>query len=371
MGHLGVKGLRHAVEGVDFDDSYHDSCTVCARANIKRTPFPPIASHRAIRRIQRVHCDICGPLPPCYGGFKYFILFICCYSRYISLSLLTSRDEAADCFHEFRTVTENFSGEKISLLHVDNAPELTKGKLQSYCKNAGIMYEKTVPDSPSQNGVAERCNLTLASITRALLIDANLSDWYWPFAIQTAVHIKNRAPHSSLPPNKTPFELWHGYKPSLSHLRPFGAHCTSRILSNPLSKFAPRGESGRFLGYAKDAKGYLVWIPGPLGRGGVVKVRRDVTFHGFPPPSISSPTSIASPLWDDVPFPERLVTRDILYAPSTQSLTAPITDACPVIETTLTNHLSCPMKVLSPALQRMRRPSSVFQTLLIMSQQPK
>ena len=103
----------------------------------------------------------------------------------------------------------------------------------------------------------------------------------------------------------------------------------------------------------------------------MVKVRRDVTFHGFPPPSISSPTSIASPLWDDVPFPERLVTRDILYAPSTQSLTAPITDACPVIETTLTNHLSCPMKVLSPALQRMRRPSSVFQTLLIMSQQPK
>jgi Integrase core domain len=314
MGHVGVKGLRAAVDGIDFDDSSHDTCSICARANIKRTPFPESASHRATRLLQRIHCDICGPLPPCYGGYKYFILFICCYSRHISLYLMTSRDEAPDFFHEFRTVTENFCGERISLIRADNAPELTRGRFQSYCRDAGIAYEKTIPDTPNQNGVAERCNLTLVSMARALLIDANLSDWYWPFAIQTAVHIKNRVPHSSLPPHTTPFELWHGYKPDLSYFRPFGAPCTSRIISNTLSKFHPHGESGRFLGYAKDAKGYLIWIPGPYGRGGVIKTRRDVIFHDLPLPASAPANSDIAPLWDDIPFPERLVTRDISYA---------------------------------------------------------
>jgi transposase InsO family protein len=258
MGHIGVKGLRHAAEGIDFDDTTHSSCTICARANIKRTPFPEKASHRATRLLQRIHCDVCGPLPSCYGNYRYFILFICCYSRYISVYFMKTRDEALQCFIEFRALTETFCREKTITLRVDNAPELTKGQFAAHCESEGITYEKTVPEAPSQNGVAERCNLTLASMARAMLIDSDLSDWFWPFAIQAAVHIKNRVPHSNLPPHKTPFEFWHGYKPNLSHLRHFGAYCTSRITpSNALQKFDPRGEPGRFLGYAKDAKGEL------------------------------------------------------------------------------------------------------------------
>jgi hypothetical protein len=326
MGHIGVKGLHHAVEGIDFDDSNYASCTICARANIKRTPFPSHASHRATRILERIHCDVCGPLPTCYGGFKYFILFICCHSRYISLYPMQSRDEAPQHFHDFKTRVENFCATKIAVLRVDNAPELIRGKFQNYCKTTGITYEKTVPDSPNQNGVAERTNLTLASMARALLIDADLSDWFWPFAIQTAVHIKNRVPHSSLPLHKTPFELWFGYKPNLAHLRPFGSHCTSRILSNTLSKFDARGEAGRFLGYAKDAKGYIIWVPGPLGQGGTVKTRRDVTFHNFPSQTETrSPYHDLSPLWDDIVTerssePEHILPRECVcaFAPTSE-----------------------------------------------------
>jgi transposase InsO family protein len=260
VGHIGVKGLRSAVEGVSIDDSNHVPCPICAKANIKRSPFPQHASNRATRLLQRVHCDICGPLPPSYGSYRYFILFICCHSRYIFFYLMKSREEAPQCFVDFRSIAENFSQQKITILRVDNAPELISGKLHAFCKTRGITYEKTVPDSPNQNGVTERCNLTLGSMVRALLIDADLSYWFWPFAVQTAVHIKNRVPHSSLPPHTTPFQLWHQRKPNLSHLRLFGAHCTSRILPTPQSKFAPRGEAGRFLGYATDAKGYLIWV---------------------------------------------------------------------------------------------------------------
>lgn len=48
------------------------------------------------------------------------------------------------------------------------------------------------------------------------------------------------------------------YKPNLLHLRLFGSPCTSHILSTSLSKFDLRGEAAHFLGYAKDAKGYIL-----------------------------------------------------------------------------------------------------------------
>lgn len=196
MGHIGVKGLQHAADGVDFDDSHLPSCTICAHANITCTPFPHHATHRATCLLERIHCDICSPLPTCFGNYRYFILFICCHSQYISLYLIKTCEEALQSFTQFQTLVENFCRKKITILCVDNAPELTKGKFKHFCTTEGISYEKTIPDSPSQNGVAEHCNHTLASMARALLIDADLSDWFWPFAIQTTVHIKNRIPHS-------------------------------------------------------------------------------------------------------------------------------------------------------------------------------
>jgi hypothetical protein len=318
MGHIGVKGLKRAVEGIDFDDTSHSSCVVCAQANIRRVPFPQRTQHQATKLLHRIHCDICGPLPHCYGNFSYFILFIDCYSRYISLFLLKQRDDALDCFIEYRTAVQNYTGETLSILRVDNAPELVRGKMESYCRAQGVTYEKTIPDSPSQNGVAERTNLTIGSMARAMLIDADLKDYFWPFATQAAVHIKNRVPHSSLPPDKTPFELWHRYKPNLSHLCLFGVTCTSRVLSNNLTKFTPRGETGRFLGYAKDAKGYLVWIPGPRNRGGTVKARRDVVFHDYPVLSKDTPpTDAESNMWDDVTYSDQLVNSYVHIVPPT------------------------------------------------------
>ena len=309
MGHIGIKSLRTAVNGLDFDDCSQPSCAICSKANIKCSPFPHKASHRATRLLERIHSDICGPLPPCFGSYRYFILFIDCFSRFTSLYLMKARDEAPDLFMHFRSAAENFTKQKVTFLRVDNVPELIKGRFLSECVSAGISYEKTVPDTPNQNSVAERSNLTLASMARAMLLDADLSSWFWPFAIQTAVHIKNRVPHSNLPLHVTPYELWHHEKPNLAYFRVFGSHCTSRVLSNSLTKFEPCGESGRFLGYANDSKGYIIWTTGPSGHGGSVKIHRDVHFHDRPD---TSPEHIQTGI-DFDPLP---VHDDRLLSPS-------------------------------------------------------
>src|SRR5712692_5097516 len=86
-----------------------------------------------------------------YANFSYFILFINCFSCITSLFLIKSHNEALQLLIEYQTVAENFCKERIAILHVNNAPKLIQGQMEAHCKTNGIMYEKTVPDSPPQN----------------------------------------------------------------------------------------------------------------------------------------------------------------------------------------------------------------------------
>ena len=112
MGHIGVKGPQYTAKGIDFDDSSLILCSICAITNIKQTPFPHYSTHHAIKLLQHVLCDICSPLSSCYGSYKYFILFICCYSHYISVCFMKSHDEALQCFTKFCSAAETFPGKK-------------------------------------------------------------------------------------------------------------------------------------------------------------------------------------------------------------------------------------------------------------------
>ena len=89
-----------------------------------------------------------------------------------------------------------------------------------------------------------------------------------------------------------------GKKPDLSHLCPFGCVVTAcRLNSDSLAKFQPRGEEGRFMGYARDSKGYLIWFPSSRS----VLVCRDVIFHDVDKiPELT--VNRSGLLWDDIPL---------------------------------------------------------------------
>lgn len=59
-----------------------------------------------------------------------------------------------------------------------------------------------------------------------------------------------------LPDNKTPFEMLHGYKPDLSHLRVFGCRCFSRIPPERRAKNGPHSSLALFMGYPDGIKGW-------------------------------------------------------------------------------------------------------------------
>ncbi|GKA04891.1 putative ribonuclease H-like domain-containing protein [Tanacetum coccineum] len=130
--------------------------------------------------------------------------------------------------------------------------------MDDFCREKGIKREYSVARTPQQNGVAERRNRTLIEAARTMLADFKLPTTFWAEAVSTACYVQNRVlvvkPH-----NKTPYELFRGFKPALSFMRPFGCHVT--ILNNldSLGKFDGKSNEGFFVGYSLSSKAFRVY----------------------------------------------------------------------------------------------------------------
>ncbi|RVW64553.1 Retrovirus-related Pol polyprotein from transposon TNT 1-94 [Vitis vinifera] len=96
-----------------------------------------------------------------------------------------------------------------------------KGKMTTKTKNEKI-DRYTMPDTPQQNGVAERRNRTLLDMVRCMLSNSSLLEFLWGEALRTATYILNQVPNKSMP--KTPYELWPGKKLSLHHFHVWGGY---------------------------------------------------------------------------------------------------------------------------------------------------
>jgi len=101
--------------------------------------------------------------------------------------------------------------------------EFLNENLQTWCHLEGIEMQLTAPYSPSQNGVAERMNRTLVELARAILMDSKLPEFLWEPAVAHAAYLRNMSYTSSLRlGNRTPYQVWYGKKPDVSHLCKFG-----------------------------------------------------------------------------------------------------------------------------------------------------
>ncbi|GJZ74402.1 putative ribonuclease H-like domain-containing protein [Tanacetum coccineum] len=130
--------------------------------------------------------------------------------------------------------------------------------MDDFCREKGIKREYSVARTPQQNGVAERRNRTLIEAARTMLADSKLPTTFWAEAVSTACYVQNRVlvvkPH-----NKTPYELFRGFKPALSFMRPFGCHVTILNTLDSLGKFDGKSDEGFFVGYSLSSKAFRVY----------------------------------------------------------------------------------------------------------------
>ena len=262
--HLSVGGLKRLisngmVEGLscgDTDETSCGNCAPCALGKQHRIPFPRGKAKRANELLELVHSDLCGPMSvDSIGGGKYFLTFIDDKSRWTKVYILKSKSEVFETFREYKAEVENQTGKKIKTLRSDNGTEYVNHAMINYLKLHGIRFEKTVPYTPEQNGVAERSNRTVVEKARCMLEESNLDRSYWAEAVNTAVYLKNRSPTIAVS-NVTPEESWTGRKPDVSNLRIFGCKAFAHVPKANRRKLDPKSTECVFVGYCETSKGY-------------------------------------------------------------------------------------------------------------------
>ena len=84
-------------------------------------------------------------------------------------------------------------------------------------------------------------------MVRSMMAQANLPISFWGDALLTAAYILNRVPSQSVP--STPFELWHGLKPNLDNLRPWGSAGYVHDTTHKFGKLGPKARKFIFIRY--------------------------------------------------------------------------------------------------------------------------
>ena len=139
----------------------------------------------------------------------------------------------------------------------DNGTEYKNKALKKFCISKDIAREYTVPETPEQNGVAERFNRTAVEAARCLPINSKLPKSYWFRAVDTACYARNLVGKDKN--TNSAFEKIFGRKPRSDHLKVFGCVVYSKNCdASKKSKFDPKATKCLFVGYSDNTTAYLL-----------------------------------------------------------------------------------------------------------------
>ena len=155
MGHLNYRDLKNSLP-MDLK-LYDGKCETCCLAKTTKTPVPKQNENKASKAGERVFTDVVGPITPSsVDGFRYFVTFIDDYSSHVCVKFMRHKNQALQKFKEY--IAENGTPR---ILRSDNGTEYTNKSFKLFCTNNKIKREYLDPETPEQNGVAERYNRTV------------------------------------------------------------------------------------------------------------------------------------------------------------------------------------------------------------------
>ncbi|CAI7774168.1 unnamed protein product [Closterium sp. NIES-54] len=75
-------------------------------------------------------------------------------------------------------------------LHSDRGGEFSSDLLRDFCRGEGILQSFTLPDSPQQNGIAQRHIGLVMEVAHTSMIHAAAPHFLWPFAVVEAMEVE-------------------------------------------------------------------------------------------------------------------------------------------------------------------------------------
>jgi transposase InsO family protein len=180
-------------------------------------------------------------------------------TRWTTMYMLKTKDQAVDAFIKFRTEAENITGQHIKILRSDRGGEFLASSFQKVCEEAGIKHQFTAPYTPQQNGVVERKNRSVMEMARSLLKSMEIPGIFWAEAVRHFVYLLNMLLTKSIG-FRTPYEGWNGRKPHLGHLRVFGCRGHVKIVGTHLRKLDDRSMPMVYFGIEEGSKAHRMLL---------------------------------------------------------------------------------------------------------------
>ncbi|CAI7902030.1 unnamed protein product, partial [Closterium sp. NIES-53] len=228
--------------------------------------------------LQTLHMGMWGPARVNGQGHeRYFLLVVDDYTRCTTVFPSRSKGEVVDVLIPWiRTVhlqlRERFGTDLLVLrLHFDRGGDFSSDLLRDFCRGEGILQSFTLPDSPQQNGIAERRIGLVMEVARTSMIHAATPHFLWPFAVRYDAHQLNLWPRVSLP-ETSPTLRWTGNVGDASVFRVWGSRAFVRDTS--ADKLSACAIPCVFLGFVRDAPGWQFYHPTSRS----VLPSQDVTF---------------------------------------------------------------------------------------------
>ncbi|UZJ57454.1 hypothetical protein CBS101457_006774 [Exobasidium rhododendri] len=308
LGHIGVstmkdtakvsKGMDHLDEK-DFKELSTTTCNECMIGKQSRQPFRQ-STTVTTKPLQLIHSDLVGKMQVnTYDGKGYVFVMIDDYTKMTFVALLERKSEAFEYFQRWRTAVELQWEAKVKILRTDGGGEYCNQAFRNYLSTHGIQHETTNRYTPQQNGVAERSNLTLFNMVRAMLAKAKCDKNLWGEAVRFAANVKNVTSSTTIP-GKTPYELWTGSKADLTDLKTFGCTAYAQIPVELRQKLDDRSKKLVYVGKTPGTKGHRLIDPATMK----IIQSRDVLFDESEFPFIELATKTAKENEDQIDLEE-------------------------------------------------------------------
>lgn len=110
LGHPSLRVLESVIKGCNLPTKMNEEvkfCDACQYGKSHTLPFPNSVSH-TMAKFDLVHMDPWGPSPlNSSQGFKYYVIFINDFSRYVWIYHLKQKNETLAAFNHFVTLVKN------------------------------------------------------------------------------------------------------------------------------------------------------------------------------------------------------------------------------------------------------------------------
>jgi len=277
FGHFNTDTLEKMVKNkaIDIVLSDHKVCTceVCRANKLTRRHVADSreAESTVEKPFQRVFSDVKGKVISDFWGNQYIVTFTCELTRWTCVYFCKQKSQVKDRLQEFLQWVR-LQGHAVSEINTDGGGEYTASEnatmmseFQRICETNNIRQRFTSPDTPAQNGIAERLNRTLVEHAAALMHGAGLAREFWSLAVKHVVWLKNRFWSRSLQgaagPGMSPFQALYGRPPRVSMARVWGCDAWRLDTSHKSGTFNPKGKKGIFVGLSANRKGWVIFDP--------------------------------------------------------------------------------------------------------------